>query len=82
VDQARRSNRLHSTNLEVTMNDDGRHAMLEARLAEAEAHLATVPRGTVANQDALSAVRHLERVILGGDGLPPMVNPHGRRHLS
>lgn len=59
------------------MDDERRRAELEARLAEANAHLATVPRGTVAYKDALSAVRHLERVMLGGDGLPPTVNPHG-----
>lgn len=64
------------------MNDDGRHAMLKARLAEAEAHLATVAGGTLAYNDALSAVRHLERVILGEDGLPPTVNPHGLRRRT
>ena len=66
----------------VPMNDDARHSVLEARMAEAKAHLASVPRGTVAYKDALSAVRHLERVMLGGDGLPPTVNPHGGRRRS
>jgi hypothetical protein len=61
------------------MNDEQRRAELEARLAEAQALLAISPRGTVAYKDALSAVRHLERVMLGGDGLPPTVNPHGVR---
>ena len=64
------------------MDDARRRAELEARLAEAQAHLATVPRGTVAYKDALSSVRHLERVMLGGDGLPPTVNPHGSRRRS
>lgn len=61
------------------MDDERRRAELEVRLAEAQAHLASAPRGTVAYKDALSAVRHLERVMLGGDGLPQTVNPHETR---
>ena len=64
------------------MDDQRRRDELEARLAEAQAHLATAPRNTVAYKDAMSAVRHLERVMLGGDGLPPTVNPHGGRRRS
>lgn len=61
------------------MDGERRRAVLEAGLAEAQAHLATAPRNTVTYKDALSAVRHLERAMLGGDGLPPTVNPHETR---
>ena len=61
------------------MDDKRRRGEVEARPAEAGAHLALAPRGTVAYKDTLSAVRHLERVMLGGDGLPPSVNDHGVR---
>jgi hypothetical protein len=61
------------------MDDERRRAELEARPVDAQAHLATAPRGTVGYKDALSAVRHLERVMLGGDGLPPTIDPHGVR---
>lgn len=64
------------------MCDDARHSVLEARLAEAKAHLATLPRGTVAHQDAQGAVRHLERVLLGGDGLAPTANLQGLRRRA
>jgi hypothetical protein len=56
--------------------------MLKAGLAEVELHLATVAGATSAYKDALSAVRHLERVILGGDGSRPSVNRHGLRLRS
>ena len=61
------------------MNDERRRAELEARLAEAQAHLAATPRGSVAYKDALSSIRHLERVMLGGDELPSTSSPHGVR---
>jgi hypothetical protein len=63
-------------------DDEGRRlSAIEARLVEARAHLATLRPGKVEYRDALSAVRHLERAILGGDGLPPTMNPYGfRRH--
>jgi len=60
-------------------DDNGRRTAMETRLAEVRSHLATLPRGSVAYRDALSAVRHLERVIFGGDDLPPTVNPYGLR---
>lgn len=50
---------------------------IEAGLVEAEAHLATVPNGTVESRDALSAVGHLERVVFGGEQLPRNVNLRG-----
>ena len=68
--------------LGVAMGDDARLSVLESRLAEAKAHLATLPRRTVAHQDAQSAVRHLERVLLGGDGLPPTANLQGIRRRA
>ena len=61
------------------MDDRARRVEIEARLYEAKAHLATITRGTVSYKDALSAVRHLERLILDGDGLPPTGNPQGLR---
>ena len=61
------------------MDDRARRVEIEARLSEAKAHLASMARGTVAYKDALSAVRHLERLILDGDGLPPTGNPQGVR---
>ncbi len=59
------------------MDDDRRRTEIKARLAMAKAHLATVPRGAVAYKDALSGVRHLERLVQRGDGLPRTVNPQG-----
>ena len=64
----------------MTEDDDGRRlSVIEARLAEARAYLAGLRPGTVEYRDASSAVRHLERVLLGGDGLPPTVISYGLR---
>ena len=52
---------------------------IEAKLVEVRRQLATVSRGTVASKDALSANRHLERLMFNRDGLPPTVAPHGIR---
>lgn len=62
------------------MSDD-RQAVLEDRLKEAQARLASQPRGTVAWQDARAAVRHLEQLILTAEDLPPTRNERGRHSL-
>lgn len=56
------------------------HLQIEARLVEARHQLATLSRGTVAYRDVLSAIRHLERLTIDGEGLPPTVAPQGIRH--
>ena len=61
------------------MTDDHHSRELEARLAAARELLASAPRGSVAYLDALSAVRHLERVLAGRDDLPAAVCRHSPR---
>ncbi len=61
------------------MHDDVGTSDLETRLFELKKVLATAQRGTVAYLDALTASRHLERVLLGRDALPPIVCRHEPR---
>ena len=61
------------------VHDDASMSDLETRLFELKKVLATAQRGTVAYLDALSAARHLERVLLGRDALPPIVCRHEPR---
>lgn len=57
---------------------NARQAVLEERLKEAQERLASQPRGTVEWQDARAAVRHLERLLLSADDLPPTSTRSGR----
>lgn len=61
-------------------NAERRRSEIEARLVEVRGQLATLSRGTVAYRDVLSAIRHLERLTIDGERLPPTVAPQGIRH--
>lgn len=62
------------------MSDD-RRAVLEERLRQAQDRMTSMPRGTVAWQDARAAVRQLERLILTAEDLPP-IPIERRRHAQ